>query len=295
MANILGRIPLRDRVNELERIYGTIEREIAKELALMDIGNYEELRAIRTQEKIDGLVKMLNRAAIKWSNKAVPEAYERGYAVSKTRLEILGAQKNDEFPEKIHEQTVEDQADETMNDLIKANHSIKVNVAIFLYLARQAAMGLSQFQAFDMRDEALIDSLLDDALRKGETRGYALRAVKGYFKERFGDAQFIRINGRDYNMKKYADLVAKTRLRHVQSEAVKNSCKEFQNDLVEISAHGTDCRSNICQNYEGNIYSVSGSHPKYPYLDAWPPFHPRCQHHAAATSEVAIEWEKKFA
>lgn len=288
-----GLIPLRDRVRELERIYGVAEREIAKDLALMDIGDYQELRAIETQEKIDRLVKMLNRAAVKWSKNAVPEAYDKGYSISKTRLEILGAQKNDEVSEKIHEQAIEDQTDITMNDLIKANQSIKVNVATFLYLARQAAMGLAQFQAFDMRDEEVIDELLGDALRKGETRGYAKKAIREHFRKRFGEAQFIRINARNYNMRKYADLVAKTRLRTVQTKAVLNSCKQYENDLVEVSSHNTVCE--YCGIYEGNVYSLSGSHPIYPYLDAYTPFHPRCQHNIAPTSEVALEWRQKYA
>lgn len=120
-----------------------------------------------------------------------------------------------------------------------------------------------------------------------------MRAVKEYYRERFGEAQFIRINARNYEMRAYADLVAKTRLRVVQSEAVKNSCQQYQNDLVEISSHNTVC--NICIPYEGNVYSVSGGHPKYPYLDAWPPFHPRCQHSAAPTSEIALEARERWA
>ena len=205
MPKRIGRIPLGDKVRELERIYGVIEREIAKEMALMDIGDYRELRAIKTQERIDKLVRMLNRAAIKWSNEAVPEAYEKGYVISRTRLQILGIQRNEEFNNKTHNQAIEYQVNETMSVLIKANQSIKLNVATFLYLARQAVRGLSQFQAFDMRDEEFIDELLGDALREGETRGFASKIVREYFAERFGDAKFITINGRDYNLRKYAD------------------------------------------------------------------------------------------
>ena len=158
MANKLGRIPLGNKVNELERIYGIIEREIAKEMASVDIGNYRELKAFSVQEKINKLIKMLNRSAIRWATKAVPEAYNKGYAVSKTRLEILGAQKGAMFQDKTHRQAIEKQVNITMDVLFRANQSIKMNVATFLYLARSAARGLSQFQAFDMRDEALIDS-----------------------------------------------------------------------------------------------------------------------------------------
>ena len=94
-------------------------------------------------------------------------------------------------------------------------------------------------------------------------------------------------------MKKYADLVAKTRLRTVQTKSVLNSCKEYENDLVEVSAHGTDCT--ICIIYEGGIYSLSGKHTTYPYLDSYPPWHPRCQHHIRPTSEVALEARQQHA
>jgi len=287
MPKTQGLIPLRERVNELDRIYGTAEKIIARELVLMDIGNYQELRAIKIQEKTDGLVKMLNTEAIKWTRKAVPEAYVKAEAIARARLEIIGAEKSDEFSYETHNQAIEDDAEVTADFLIKANQSIKVNVATFLYLARQASMGLSQFQAFDMRDEEIISDLLDDALAAGATRGYAAKAVREHFRKQFGEAKFITINGRHYNMRKYADLVAKTRLRVVQTDAVLNSCKEYENDLVEVSAHGTVCP--ICIPYEGNVYSLSGKHPVYPYLDDYTPFHPRCQHSIRPTSEVVLE------
>ena len=293
MANKLGRIPLGNKVNELERIYGIIEREITREMALVDVGNYRELGAIATQEKIDKLIKMLNRSVVRWSTKAVAEAYEKGRMVAKTRLEILGLQKVGGFQNKTHRQAIERQVNITMDVLIRANQSIKLNVATFLYLARQAVKGLSQFQAFDMRDEEFIDELLGDALREGETRGFASRIVRDYFREQFGDAKFININGRNYEMRKYADLVAKTRLRVVQTEAVLNTCKEFDNDLVQVSDHGCDCQ--ICQEYEGNTYSLSGKSSSYPYLDSYPPWHPRCQHNISPTSEIVIEAKERWA
>jgi hypothetical protein len=288
MPRTQGLIPLGDRVKDINRIYGIAEREIARELALVDIGNYKELKAIKTRENIDDLIQMLNRAAIKWTKRAVPEAYGKAYSISKTRLEILGIIRDYSFRQKTHKQTIEEQENITMDVLIKANQSIKVNVATFLYLASQASKSLSQFQAFDMRDEELIDDLLGDALRAGETRGTAMRTVRDYFKARFGEAQFININGRNYDMRKYADLVAKTRLRVTQSEAVKKSCEEYQNDLIQISDHGTEF-DDICLFYEGNVFSISGKNTVYPFLDAWPPFHPRCQHNASPTSEIALE------
>ena len=261
---------------------------------MTDVGNYQEVKAVKTQEKIDRLIGMLNRAAIKWSKAAIPAAYEEGYEVSKTRLEILGAQRDEEFNRKKHEQDIEFEVDETMNDLIRANQSIKMNVGMYLYLVRQTSQALMQIQEFDFRDEEFIAGLLDDAIRAGETRSYAQKLVMDHIKSEVGEGKFIQIKGRNYNMRKYADTVAKTRLRTVQTEAVLNSCKEFDNDLVEVSDHGSEF-VDICLEYEGNVYSLSGKHPIYPYLPAYPPFHIRCQHHIRPTSEVALEARGRYA
>lgn len=293
MAQRIGRIPLRDRVLELDRIYGIVEREIVKELLLIDVGNYQEVRAVKVQEKIGELIKMLNRSATKWAKVAVPEAYNKGREVAETRLEILGAERNEEFPKEAHKQSIEREIEETIDILIRANLSIKLNVAMYLYIVSQASRRIMQIQEFDFRDEAFVSELLDDAITAGETRAYAKNTVLNYMKAEVGEGNFIRIRGRNYNMKKYADLVAKTRLRTVQTESVLNSCKEYENDLVEVSAHGAD--DIICEPYEGGIYSLSGKHTTYPYLDAYPPWHPRCQHHIRPTSEAALEVRAKYA
>ena len=99
MAERIGRIPLRGRVEELERIYRVIEKEIKNDLLMIDVGNYQEVKAVKTQEKIDRLIKMLNRSAVKWSKAAVPEAYDKSQEIAKTRLEIIGAEKDREFKE----------------------------------------------------------------------------------------------------------------------------------------------------------------------------------------------------
>lgn len=292
MANILGRIPLRKQTRELEMDYYTIQKEMQRTLLSVDVANYQETGAVKVQERADLLIRRLNRTAIKWTKKSVPMAYKDSYLIAKTRLEILGAEKDVYFNVNKHRNSIDEYIDKTMDDLIKANQSIKINVAMYLYLVRQAIRGIMQIQEFDFRDEAFISSLLDDALREGATRGQAQRLIMEHLRILTFDGQFIRINNRNYNMRKYADLVAKTRLRHVQTEAVLNSCKEYENDLVQVSDHGTECP--ICIPYEGNVYSLSGGHPTYPYLDSYPPWHPRCQHHISPTSEVALEWREKY-
>lgn len=281
-----GLIPLRDRVKQLGRIYGKASDDIARALLRFDIGDYQELKVMKTEEEIDRILRKLNRSVIKWSNGAIPDAYKKGHDVSVTRLEILGADRDEEFSPMTHKNAVGDWTDITIAGLLRTNMSIKPNVNTYLYLVKQANNSLMQIQEFDLRDEEIIAGLLDDAINEGASRGELESIIRVHFKRDLFEKKFIKINGRNYDMIKYARMVARTQMRTVQSQAVKNTCQQFNNDLIEISDHGTT--TPICIPYEGNVYSISGSNPTYPYLDSWPPFHPNCEHSAAPTSEVAL-------
>jgi hypothetical protein len=85
-----------------------------------------------------------------------------------------------------------------------------------------------------------------------------------------------------YNLSKYAEMVARTTLAEAQTQATLDQCALYENDLVKVSDHNTIC--DICKEYEGNIYSLSGNDPDYPMLDESCPFHPNCQHGLLPTS-----------
>jgi hypothetical protein len=88
-----------------------------------------------------------------------------------------------------------------------------------------------------------------------------------------------------YNLGAYARMVARTTLREAQTQATLDLCATYENDLVEISDHNTDCE--LCEQYEGNIYSLSGNDSEYPKLEEETPFHPNCQHSILPTSSEA--------
>ena len=69
--------------------------------------------------------------------------------------------------------------------------------------------------------------------------------------------------------------------------ASEDLCRQYDNDLIEISDHGTDCDE--CKEYEGNVYSITGRTPGYEIIPMWPPFHPNCEHSAHPTSEEAMK------
>jgi hypothetical protein len=286
-------VPNRREIAVLARIYSEAAKQITTELLRIDFIDYHELIAIKTEDKVKVITNRLNRLAIKWANYTVPIAYKEGYTKSVSILNEIRAEKDPFYDKAKHRASVEDYADLTSRDLIKANMSIRQNVETYLTLARQAHSGIQQLQAFDLRDEEIIANLLDDAIREGQSRGKLNQLIRRHFNRQLYERKFININGRNYDMIKYARMVARTRLRQLQSKAVENTCNQYENDLIEISDHGTE--TEICKEFEGNIYSISGNTPGYPALSEWPPFHPNCQHSASPTSEVAISIREQLA
>jgi len=80
-------------------------------------------------------------------------------------------------------------------------------------------------------------------------------------------------------------------LRETQTKATLDLCRKYENDLVQVSSHGTDCE--VCKEFEGKVYSISGTHPLYPKLERKPPFCPGCRHSILPTSEEEIEVRKR--
>ena len=267
-------IPLRQRVDEISRYYKSMEQAIMKELMKVNVGSYAELKAMSVQAETNRIIERLNKFAVRWAKRSIKEAYGESKSIAGVSLDILGAKKSPDWDDRIHDLTIKKYVETTIEDLYKANSSIRNNVNIYLYLANRATQGITQIQEFGIDDEIAIEAIIARAIDRGEKPGYAIGLIRDYFQDKIGDGQFIQINGRNYNLKYYSRLVARTRMREAQTKAVKNMCQQHGNDLVQVSEHNTDCQ--ICLPYEGQIYSLSGRHPTYPLLTDTPPWHPNC-------------------
>ena len=284
-----GFIPDPKRVRQLERFYGRSANKIEKELLMFNVDNYTELRAFSLEKEIRSIVDEMNVFAVKWSDVSHPEAYSQANRIATVSLNILGRDKDPTFDKDVHERAIDEAEEITIDVLMAANNSINVNIGSYINLIRFGANAAAQIQAFgDLRDEEIIAGLLDDTIKAGGTRGDLQRLIRIHFERGIREQKYISINGRNYNLIKYAENVSRTQLRTIQSESVKNTCVQYDNDLVEISDHGTEF-IDICLDFEGNTYSISGKTPGYEMLAEWPPFHNQCEHSALPTSIEAIE------
>lgn len=101
-------------------------------------------------------------------------------------------------------------------------------------------------------------------------------AVETVLQKKILGGKYLTINGRNYNIASYAKTVARTRLSEAHSAGVIDAAINNKYDLVKVSSHQT--QTDICEPFEGNIYSLSGTSNKYPKLRERPPFHPNCLH-----------------
>lgn len=87
---------------------------------------------------------------------------------------------------------------------------------------------------------------------------------------------FVDRAGRRWGLGTYAAMVTRTTTREATSRAAANRMAEHGLDLVTVSSHGGTCE--ICADYDGNTYSLSGQDDRYEPLDELPPWHPNCVH-----------------
>lgn len=284
----LGLIPERKDVDLIGNVYDEAAGKLTKIfLSVEPIQDFKTSEIPGLLKRVRSIVNRLDRFSIKWSRDSVTDAYDDAETIAITKLRALKREPDPDFDESIRKITKDKFSEATTEDLVQANQSIIVTANIYFEIVGRAAANLLEIQAWDMRDEEVISDLLDDAIRKGESRGTVGKRIREHFRGIIGEEQYIRINARNYNMKHYSRMVARTRLRKVQSQSTRNTCDQYENDLVEISDHGS--LTEVCLPFQGKVFSLNGTTPGFDLLSEEPPYHPNCMHTMAATSEAAIE------
>jgi len=277
------------KFTDLQRIYGAAGHELRTLLLSIDISTFDGAKAEEIKRKAKRIVTYLNGVSGRWTRQTTKAAYDKSAAKTKDILWKLGRRiPRGKLPARSGPQVVEATADTA---LLKATGSIMRTVEQFVSAALMGAGAtkslIGTVQEFDYEDvEAEFADLAAEAVRLELSRGALKKAIMDRLRQLVGDENFIQIGDRMYNLGSYAEMVARTTLREAQTQATLDLCATYENDLVEISDHNTDCA--LCEQYEGNIYSLSGNDPEYPKLEEETPFHPNCQHSILPTSEAAI-------
>lgn len=298
MPRTPGLIPARPMVAAIGRAYEIIMEKMIREIARFDITNYSELEVIKTQKKFNTWINQLDYIAAKHSRKFIPFAYNAARRDATTTLRALHREKPLSAGDAVYDEQINENQKRTLGVYVKANHSILTLLNSFFLLSKQTTdylnVKLTEFggiRGLSDKDEIRILNLVDEAVEQGASRQGVSGAISKFLQANMLDGNFIVVSNRRYQMRHYAMMVARTEMRASQSMAAITSCRQYGNDLVEISDHQTT--TEICQEFEGKAYSLDAKTQGYEQLTIAPPFHPNCQHFIIPTSLEIIEFEQE--
>lgn len=299
MPKKLALIPMKTRIAEIQGVYASAAQRITTVLSSLDPATYTAAESGRVLSQVKEIVRSLDVTVQLWAPGAIRAAYQESAGVARTRLEMIGAKQNKRYNPARHDKKIGALTKTIMADYWKANRTIEKTARKYLSVVSQAAAGvkkIGQVQMFDIEDAwPWITRLLKrarpaDVNAATMASGTVSRQIRDYLIKKIGGGDFINIRGRNYSLKAYSELVARTRLREAQSESTRELCDQFSNDLVQWSQHDNPCEE--CASLEGQVFSLSGDDPDYPELtdEDTPPKHPRCEHSISPTSRNALAW-----
>lgn len=300
------------RVDQIGSAYAGAAREILAILRELDPASYTDAAGSAALARIRWIVDGLNLRAAEWARHSIKSSYQERRATAEASLKGVGAKKpkakRAAASEKIYARGIAKYVKLTTKDFLRANRTILATAGKYLAALAYARKKIDGYRQADLEAfssveaRGLIDRTVVRALTTTTKYNEGLahltsRDVAGQILGRLTrmlDGQdYITINGRDYNLRSYAELVARTRMRDSQTEAVLNLCEDYGTDLVEIPPHADACEE-ICAPYQGQVYSISGNHPTYPQLpDGGPPFHPNCECTANPTTALGLRWRNR--
>jgi hypothetical protein len=115
-------------------------------------------------------------------------------------------------------------------------------------------------------------------IAEGKTRVQVSREIKGRLLAE-GKLKFTDKLGRDWDLDRYAEMVARTTTRQAMTEGTINRLQEHNIQLAQVSTHHA---ADFCIYYEGVIVSLTeepiGGYPPLSAINGGPPFHPNCRH-----------------
>lgn len=286
MPKKLALIPLKSRIAEIQSVYANTAERIVALLSSLDPATYTAAESGKVLSDIKLIIAGLDMNVRMWAPGAIRAAYEESKGVARTRLEMIGAKQSKRYDPARHDKKIAALTKMVMSDYWKANRTIEKTARKYLSVVGQAAAGVKKIEQAQMFDSATVKSFINRTVAgslRAATKYNAGMAhltskdiaakIRAKLLGKLSDEGFIVVNGRSYNLKSYAELVARTRMRESQTEAVKESMKQFDEDLVEIPVHDNPCPE-ICAPRQGKVYSISGKTPGYELLpDGGPPWH----------------------
>jgi hypothetical protein len=225
----------------------------------------------RLDKEISKQYKIIDKAYEEWNKIEIPKVYRREMYYMAARINKT---KRINATAKLNTTT-----------LLRSNASKQLLASIvsdsIASMSTSLFNGQKLFKRFarltqqQLVSEALIESAVIQGIEQGNIRK-SVTAIYKSLKNKLGDGKFLQVNNRMYKPRYYAELVTRTKFHETQANGAVFTATNYGTDLVRVSSHNTT--TEICQAYEGKVFSISGKTPGFSFLDQLPPFHPNCLH-----------------
>lgn len=246
---------------------------------------FNQARAAQILAQVQREIERLKGEAAQWTGTALSESMARGIAVADGQARRAGitapppppgAAPGGAAPEGgadgtfalVDRSAVEQLARDTVGDLFKAADSMQAQAGNAL--RRMAAEGVTHAQ---------VNAILSGGVIEGRPV-QAIRELREALRKVHGSKVTIRDkNGDDitFGVGYYAKMVAVTKTREAVSKGRHARLASRGMDLVVIVGR---ISTNFCTAYMDKVFSISGTHDRYPALarlpGGGPPFHPNC-------------------
>jgi hypothetical protein len=246
-----------NEASRLIQLYNDAESEILREInrALMKGKNAQYLQTML--RNVRAILEDLRSGSRQWCEEAIPDVYSKAMDAVNTALKAEGLPVAAGFGA-IHQHAVHVLAESAFNRFDDVARFIGRRVDdIYRHMALQALRGsVVGYETWKQAADKYMEQLAD-------------KGITG-----FKDAA-----ERQWNMKTYAEMVARTTTMEAHLEGTRNRLVENGKDLVKVSTHSHPCPK--CQRWEGKVLSLSGKTKGYPTLDDAKSdglFHPNCEH-----------------
>lgn len=234
--------------------------------------------------QINTLYKELSNVFSNWSITNLPIVYRNGLRNIYNRISLMKG--------------ITNIAKKGIIDMIHSRSSSQIVKSLYLgandsYIQSLISGKKNLLNLIRTTQQTLInESILDITTAIGFDLGNlrkAARVISSQFSDMLNSLSnnhFVQAGSKRFTPSYYAELVARTKFHQAQSLAALSMANNYDTDLVQVSSHNTT--TEICQQYEGKIFSISGKDKRFPILDNSSPFHPNCLHLMFPTFESAM-------
>lgn len=265
----------------LEPVNGKIQAELAR----ISTENFSEVLATEVRDNVEAQTMRMIFLAAKWIRRTIPETYHEGQSIAAKNAAIQRYQKKQNVN---HAGNISKRQDVTLAFIKTAAASIRDFATQFIGAVRDAKKSMLDIPATvqELKFKNVVSDIIAETIEKKQAVNFAKKKIAQYLFSLVSDASFVQINGRNFTLSYYTDMLTRTGLAKAFTDGTKATFKEYEIDLVEFSKHANPCE--ICAEFEGNIYSLSGESSKFPPLppDAEIPVHPNCGHALLPVSQL---------